>query len=206
MCHVILCLALSSGLFTRSGQEAFPVTEWNPCGPSALYACARLAGMDVSRARVIELCRVDSNGACTAADLTRAARAIGFRNAAAVQTTVEGLSEARLPAIVHDNQKVPDHFVAVIGQRGADFLVFNPATGHYWIQKKKAAEGWDGCAVLLSVAPIPILQAPRVPLLRDAPALGAGILLGALLGLGATSLRRATRPPNNLDIHVASRG
>lgn len=161
--------------------------DYNPCGPNALYVCARMSRLDVDRQRLIELCQPDSNGGCTAADLVRAARAIGFPHAAAVQTTVAELSRLRVPVIVQDNQRNPPHFLAVVGQREDHFLVVNTPGGQRWLSKEQAAQGWNGYAVLLADSPIPGLEVAAFPgpSAQSSRSAAAGFAVGALAGIAA---------------------
>lgn len=198
MSYTMAVLAGAYFLSTVYGPTV-SLEEYNPCGPNALYFCARMAGFVVRREQVIELCRPDADGACSAADLVRAARAIGFSHAVAVQTTVDELARLRLPAIVHDNQRNPPHFLAVVGQRPEEFLVVNLPGGHYWLNKQKAGREWDGHAVLLSDAPIPGLAAgdensPGKRAVWIIP-VGVGLIAGIFAGVLARNARRRTPAP-----------
>jgi hypothetical protein len=182
---LLICAVAVTAL---ADEQRIGLAEWNACGPSALYGCARVAGVEVTRDQVIRLCGVGADGECSVADLVRAARALGFNHAVAVQTTVDELSRLRLLAIVHDGKQKPAHFVAVIGQREHEFLVFSPPPSPYWLSKRKAAQGWDGYAVLLSREPIPGLGSSSLSSPAHGLALGLGLGAGALLGLAVARL------------------
>jgi hypothetical protein len=157
------------------------------CGPQALYAHARMAGVTVAYQEILELTRASPYTGCTAADLVNAAKAIGFHETVAVKTTVRDLAQLNVPFILGDG--VHHHFVAVVGESPTDHVwigmsFFGRLSGEIRIPKQSGRhrgwnwEGWDGTAILLSKTRIEQLTRPPGRILPFTIGLGVGAAAG----------------------------
>jgi hypothetical protein len=169
--------------------------EYRFCGPNALYACTRLAGLPSSRDDLIAWCNTDAEGGCSLADLVGAAKKAGFHHAVAVRLQFEDILSFGLPVILVADRVEPHHFFAVIASRGGEILILDQPDKSRWVTQPALEQIWSGYGALLSSKPIPLTVVPFGSSPDWAP-----LVIGLLGGPGAAVIlqtirfRRVPRP------------
>ena len=134
------------------------------CGVACLRMVCLHYGKSVSMERLSQICHVTSEGV-SLLGISEAANETGFHTVC-VRTTVENLSQAPLPCILHWNQ---NHFVVLYKVRkGKRFYVADPGKGllnysldefkSHWVSTRQGGED-KGIAMLLE--PTPAFYSPK---------------------------------------------
>lgn len=128
------------------------------CGPTCLRMVAKHYDRSIPLQKLREKTQIAKEGV-SLLGISNAAESIGFRTRAVKIDTNTLLYEAKLPAILHWNQK---HFVVLYKVKGKKILIADPAKGLVDYSTKEFAERWvsdkgengsEGIALLLEPTP-----------------------------------------------------
>lgn len=114
------------------------------CGPTCMAMVCRYYGKKIGMHRLRELAGVRRDGA-TLYQLNRAAEQVGFETET-VKTTLQGLRERTLPAIVHWEG---NHYIVVYKVQVSHVIVSDPAIGLSKLSLDEFSKGWTGMALFL---------------------------------------------------------
>ena len=134
------------------------------CGVACLKMVCMHYGREVSMERLSQICHVTSEGV-SLLGISEAANDMGLHSVC-VRTTIDNLSQAPLPCILHWNQ---NHFVVLYKVRkGKRFYVADPGKGlvsysrdefrNHWVSTRSGGED-KGIAMLLE--PTPAFYSPK---------------------------------------------
>lgn len=134
------------------------------CGIACLAIIAKYYGKKYSLARIESLCHATTEGVSMKA-ISDAATAMGLRNVVG-RTTLTSLSDDRLPAILHWNQR---HFVVLLkaGGKGKKYVVSDPARGIMRYDEETFSEHWLSTAADGTDRGIAMFIAPSDDFLKD---------------------------------------
>lgn len=125
------------------------------CGATCLRIIFKHYGKIVSIQKIRKLCQTTKSGV-NMLGISEAAEKLGFRTYG-VRLTLEQLSEAELPCILHWNQ---NHFVVLYKIKNGKYFISDPAMGLIIYGEKEFSKNWystkelhEGLSLILSPGP-----------------------------------------------------
>jgi len=107
------------------------------CGPTCLFMICKYYGKDINIEKLKILAETGKEGV-NILGISDAAERIGFRTFC-TQATIGGLTELKLPAILHWRQ---NHFVVLTKIKGSKYSIADPGRGNIVVGINEFAENW----------------------------------------------------------------
>lgn len=125
------------------------------CGPTCLRMIAKHYGRSFKVQTLRHYCEINREGV-SLLGIHNAAKQIGF-DSDAIQTNLEGLGEAQLPAILHWRQ---NHFVVLYKIKNDKYFIVDPGNGHVKLNSEDFSRNWidndgSGEGIALTLIPTP---------------------------------------------------
>lgn len=125
------------------------------CGPTCLRMIAKHYGRSFKVQTLRHYCEINREGV-SLLGIHNAAKQIGF-DSDAIQTNLDGLGEAELPAILHWRQ---NHFVVLYKIKNNKYFIVDPGNGHVKLNSEDFSRNWidndgSGEGIALTLTPTP---------------------------------------------------
>lgn len=150
----MLAVLLLAAHSLAPGQIEHYVDPRNSCGAMCLYICAQMVCKEADLGDLIWRAQPDPARGSSLKELEAVARYVGFAGARGVKVQTrsvpDGLAILHLKQASDNNPEVMDHFAALVGRKGEQFVLIDPSRGVQYKSQDELAQVWDGYCVLLS--------------------------------------------------------
>ena len=149
MSEVILCMLLNIATAGTDDLPTTPAAEHDKCGATALYALARLSGVNATLVDVERLVPVGPKGA-SLADLRDSATALGIETEVLNCAYADDIHKLELPAILHTIRRSSEgHFVVLVSIKSDGYVavIDGGSSLYYETPLGELLRDWTGYAL-----------------------------------------------------------